>query len=146
MARLYPHLPRRPVNGRRVLVACVEGEQHDMGARMGADFLEMAGFDVHFLGANVPTRELVEAVARERPDLLGLSVTMYFSLPSLQRSVQAVRNVAATLPILVAGGIVNAYPSLAEELGVEALGESADDLAMHCVQLFDRTPAASSPP
>jgi methanogenic corrinoid protein MtbC1 len=145
MARLYPHLPRGPVNGRRVLVACVEGELHDMGARMGADFLEMAGFDVHFLGANVSTAHLVEAIVSDRPDLLGLSVMMHFHLASLRRTVDAVRKVAASLPILVAGAIVTAFPGLAEELGIEALGSSADDLAKHCVHLFEQPPLSSRP-
>jgi methanogenic corrinoid protein MtbC1 len=42
-------------SGKVVTLACVEGELHEVGARMASDFLEMAGFDVRFLGANVPT-------------------------------------------------------------------------------------------
>src|SRR5207302_9044196 len=75
VAQLQPHLPSQPSNGKRVVVACVEGELHDLGARMVADFLEMAGFDVNYLGANVPAESLAELVRERRPDLLALSAT-----------------------------------------------------------------------
>ena len=42
----------------RILVACVEGETHELPARMVADLLDLAGYNVRFLGANVPTRSL----------------------------------------------------------------------------------------
>jgi len=142
LARLYPHLARGPGNGRRVLVACVEGEQHDVGARMGADFLEMAGFDVHFLGANVAIAALLSALGSERCDLLGLSATMHFHLASLRRTVRAVQSAQPSLPILVAGGISDAYPGLASELGVALFGASADELASRCAGLFAQKASA----
>lgn len=55
IAHLYRHLPRVAANGKLVLIACVEGEHHDLGARVASDFLEMAGFDSLYLGENFPT-------------------------------------------------------------------------------------------
>jgi hypothetical protein len=43
LAQLYPHLPRAEPSGQRVVLACVDGEQHDLAARIVCDFLEMAG-------------------------------------------------------------------------------------------------------
>jgi methanogenic corrinoid protein MtbC1 len=128
MSHLYAHLPRPGPNGRRVLVACVQGELHELGARMGADFLEMAGFDVHFLGADVAHASLVEAVERDEPDLLGLSATMPFHWPSLEKAVSEVRTVAPMLPIIVGGAFVDATPGLGERLGVQACGTDAEAL------------------
>src|ERR671914_181512 len=62
MALAYSALPRGPSNGRRALVACVDDELHDLGARMAADFFEMGGFDVRYLGANLPADGLVGMV------------------------------------------------------------------------------------
>src|SRR4051794_10664616 len=81
LAYLYPQLPRQPANGKQVMVACVEDELHDMGARVAADFFEMAGFDVRFLGASVPHDTLVASVRESPPDLLVLSAAMTFHLP-----------------------------------------------------------------
>jgi methanogenic corrinoid protein MtbC1/DNA-binding XRE family transcriptional regulator len=60
----------------RVLVACVEGEQHLIGARMFADLCLAKGWNVDFLGADVPTPALLDMVKSRRPQLLGLSITL----------------------------------------------------------------------
>jgi methanogenic corrinoid protein MtbC1 len=108
VSQLYRYLPRTRGNGRRVLVACAEGEQHEMGARIAADFLEMAGFDVHFLGANVPADSVAEMAAERRPgrrsvDLLVLSATTSICFPGLQATMRRVRELAPDLPIMVGG-------------------------------------------
>jgi methanogenic corrinoid protein MtbC1 len=64
-----------PANGRRTVLACVEGNQHAVGLQMVADAFQLAGWDVHYLGANVPTGALLQHVVNCRPDLLGLSVS-----------------------------------------------------------------------
>ena len=104
LAHLYPHLPRAARRGLTVIVATVEGELHDMGARVTADFLEMAGYDVRYLGASVPADHLVAMIAEQRPHLLALSTTLPTHLPMLERTVGIV--CAATdgaLPILLGG-------------------------------------------
>lgn len=132
VARLYPALPRTAPHGLSALVACVEGEQHDLGARIGADFLEMAGFEVRFLGANVSAPRLVEALERQPVNLLGLSASLRFHLQGLRSAVAAARTVAPLLPIVVGGQLLESTPGLAEELGVQAFGASADQLAHAC--------------
>jgi MerR family transcriptional regulator, light-induced transcriptional regulator len=77
MDRLRAHFAppaRRPLY--RVMVACIEGEQHYIGARMLADLCGARGWHVDFLGANVPNQALVEMVHRRHPQVVGLSVTM----------------------------------------------------------------------
>jgi MerR family transcriptional regulator, light-induced transcriptional regulator len=131
VSHLYQHMPRARENGKRVLVACVEGEQHDLGARMGADFLEMAGFEVRLLGANVPTGQVVEA-ARDA-DVVGLSASMSFHAPALEAAVRGLRRARGDgLPILVGGNLAGEAPGLLEALGVDAFGASADELVAQC--------------
>lgn len=133
MAHLYPHLRRKARNGKRALVACVEGELHDMGGRMGADFLETAGFDVLFVGANCPTESLVALVAEHRPDLVGLSATMSFHLSALERAIVEIRKVThPRFPIVVGGHVLEWSPDLKTRLGVHAAGTSADALVAEC--------------
>jgi len=136
LSRLYSRLPRAEANGFSVLVACVEGEQHDMGARIGADFLEMAGFDVRFLGANVQPAKLIEALQGHLPTLLALSASLHFHLSGLRAAIAAARTVAPLLPIVVGGALLQTAPRLADELGVKAFGARADELAFTCRQLL----------
>lgn len=128
LAQLYRHLPRDPPNGKRVTVACVEGELHEVGARMASDFLEMAGFDVDFLGANVPTDHLLSYVRDTRPDLLCLSATLSFHVPALQDAVTRVRAQDGSLPIAVGGLAFEWAGGLQEQLGVTFYGKDAREL------------------
>jgi len=128
LSHLYRHLPRDPSNGKVIMLSCVAGEMHEVGARMASDFLEMAGFDVRFLGANVPTEHLARMVLEQRPDLLALSVTMTYHLPALREAVQQVRAVAPTLPIAVGGLAFSWAQGLDQELGVSFHGRDAREL------------------
>jgi len=128
LAHLYRHLPRDPPNDKVVLLSCVEGELHEVGARMASDFLEMAGFDVRFLGANVPHEHLGRMVRQVRPHLLALSVTMTYHLPALRRAVGHARAVAPDLPIAAGGLAFRWAPGLEDTLGVSFLGGDAREL------------------
>jgi MerR family transcriptional regulator, light-induced transcriptional regulator len=136
LSHLYHHLPRDPPNGRTVLLSCVEGELHELGARMASDFLEMAGFDVRFLGASVPVEHLVREVEQSRPDALVLSVTMTFHLPALREAVKAVRAVRPGLPLLAGGLAFEWAPGVERELGVSFVGTDARQLVASACQLL----------
>jgi MerR family transcriptional regulator, light-induced transcriptional regulator len=74
VGRQATRFPRR--SRERVLLAAVGAEGHTTGLRMIADLAEGSGFDVQFLGAAVPVETLAGIVAKHRPELVGLSVTM----------------------------------------------------------------------
>jgi methanogenic corrinoid protein MtbC1 len=104
LSHLYDHASRARTNGKKVIVACVEGELHDFPARLVADALDLAGFDVRYLGASVPTDSLLSFIREERPDLVALSVTMTFNLPSLRATCDRLRKeTAGALPIAIGG-------------------------------------------
>jgi MerR family transcriptional regulator, light-induced transcriptional regulator len=87
----------------RVMLAAVQGEEHVLGLRMAADVLEDAGLEPIYLGADVPTDALLEAVASLSPDLLGLSVTMAELAPRLEEVAAAVRGSHPRLDLLLGG-------------------------------------------
>jgi methanogenic corrinoid protein MtbC1 len=88
---------------RRAMLAAAQGEQHALGLRMAADVLEDAGYRTIYLGADVPTEALLQAVASLSPDLLVMSATMPEFAASLERAVAAVRNSHPRLELLVGG-------------------------------------------
>ncbi|UQA55152.1 cobalamin B12-binding domain-containing protein [Polyangium aurulentum] len=129
LAHLYQLATPLPPNGKTILVACVEGELHDFPARLAADALELAGFSVRFLGADVPTEGLSRMIAKDRPDLVALSATMSFNLPSLIDAVRKLRaSLGDKLPILIGGRACQGLDGLAEELGAEGAGGDAWEL------------------
>lgn len=95
--------PTPSLRKRRVMLAAVEGEQHALGLRMAADVLEEAGFRTIYLGANVPTEALLQAVDSLSPDLLALSATMPELARRLEEVGDEVRRAHPEVGLLVGG-------------------------------------------
>jgi MerR family transcriptional regulator, light-induced transcriptional regulator len=144
MDRLREHFGARSVPGRQAVVACVEGEGHAIGARMLADFLLIDGWGVDYLGASTPTGDLVELVARRRPDLVALSVTQPGHLAAVSAVATALRCLSPAPKILAGGAALRGRPRASVRLGVD--GVAADALSgMHeARRLIAGTPAGGA--
>ncbi|MET0414191.1 MAG: cobalamin-dependent protein [Polyangiaceae bacterium] len=126
LSHLFDRAPRAAANGKRVLVACVEGELHDFPARMVADALDLAGFEVRYLGASVPTDSLLQMIARDEPDLLALSTTMTFNVPALRQALERVRaQTGGRFPIVIGGGACSWVKNVVEDLAVDGTASDA---------------------
>lgn len=106
LAIVYPRVLfrlKRRETARKVVVSCSVNEYHQVGARMVADLMDLNGWNVHFLGANTPVEDLLEMIQKNRPDLLGLSLSIYFNLTNLHKMIQAVRLSYPQLDMIVGG-------------------------------------------
>jgi len=128
LSHVYQYAEATPSNGKKVLVACVEGELHDFPSRLVADALDLAGFEVRYLGASVPHASLLAMIDSHAPDLLVLSVTMAFNVPSLREATRRIRERHPNLPVAVGGGACTWQPALASEVGASLAGNDAADL------------------
>ena len=122
------YLPESHTRGRAVISA-VANEQHEIGARMVADFLEFEGWDVSFLGADTARRELLQMVEAERPFFLGLSVSLPQNMISLKKTVESVRarDSISDIRILSGGKVLNDFPYLKEELAVDGYARDCEE-------------------
>ncbi|MHB1048152.1 MAG: cobalamin B12-binding domain-containing protein [Thermoanaerobaculia bacterium] len=122
VARLYERLPRGETVRGRIVLTGVEGESHQLGGNMVADALEADGWDVRFLGTDVPTPDVLEAVSAHRAEVLGISCTIQQNLPKVAFLVGTVRAtfLEASPRILVGGGAFRASPERAREVGADA--------------------------
>jgi methanogenic corrinoid protein MtbC1 len=126
IAHLYTALPRAPSNEKRVLLSCVDGELHDLGARVTADFFEMAGYDVRYLGASLPTDHLVAMAREDPPDLLVLSMTLSLHEVSFRRAIAALRSAVGNRLHLGVGGQAFVWtPDLPQAVGAHFYGRDA---------------------
>jgi MerR family transcriptional regulator, light-induced transcriptional regulator len=128
MSQLLPRLPIAERHGHRVVVACVAGDLHELGARMVGDFFEMAGWDAYFCGANTPHAAVVQAVIERAADVLAISATMGYHLHAVQELVATVRanTHCARLRIMVGGHPFAVDPALWRTLGADGTAAHAD--------------------
>jgi MerR family transcriptional regulator, light-induced transcriptional regulator len=129
MSQLYPQIFATPRVGRRVVAACVGGDLHEIGVRMVADFFEMAGWDSYYLGANTPIEGIVESVVQRRADVVAISATMSYHVPTVSDVVHAVRERGAgwTPRILVGGYPFRVDPELWRSVGADGYAPDASE-------------------
>ncbi|MEO8693427.1 MAG: cobalamin-dependent protein [Acidimicrobiales bacterium] len=107
------------------LVACVEEEYHSLPARMGAERLRYDGWDVTFLGANVPAHDLQKFVVDAEADVIVLSCTLSLHLAGAARCISALADLGST--VVVAGAAFGITPDRATRIGASAwIGPDVD--------------------
>lgn len=84
MSQLYPYLFTGERKNRKMVMTCVSGELHEMGARMVTDFFEMNGWDTYYLGANMPSESILNYINETRPHCLAISATMTFHVNAVE--------------------------------------------------------------
>ena len=113
--------------GKSVLLACVEGNNHAIGLNMVSDAFQLDGWDIQYLGANMPTSSLVEQIIACKPDLVGLSV----SFPQQLRFVNIIidqmnARLGDERPRVIIGGLaINQFAQLADAVAADAFISNA---------------------
>jgi len=130
VARLYPcWLKAPPPGAAKAVVTCVNGELHELGARMVADLLEMDGWDTSYLGASTPTRSVIGLLRTRRAELLAISCAMSFFVPAVETLITMVRKVPelSDLKILVGGHAFCTDRTLWQRVGADGCGCDAEE-------------------
>jgi methanogenic corrinoid protein MtbC1 len=97
---------RTPADGPALVAACVEGERHELGLRMVCGLFRAEGWAVHYLGADVAPRFLLEAVQLHRPKVILLSVKLAKNLPAVKEAIDVLSSELSSehVPPIVVGG------------------------------------------
>lgn len=127
MAQLFPRLLSTTPSHHRVVAACVGDELHEVGLRIVTDLLELSGWSTRYLGANVPERSIVDAVAEWNADVIALSTTLTPHVAETERIITALRNDPRTVEtkVLVGGAPFMLEPELRESVGADAWAADA---------------------
>ena len=118
LSQLYPLIFNQQRKGKKVLVACIGSELHEIGARMVADMFEYNGWDSIYLGAAVPVESVENAIMEHQPVLAALSVTMPQHLPLCRAAVEQLRKTCPQVRIAV-GGLAFEHTDIWKNWGVD---------------------------
>ena len=124
--------PNRPT----VVVACPPGERHDIALLAFSILLRREGWQVLYLGADIPTTDLAFACRRIEPDLVVVATSRSTALLG---AAQGLRTIAARHPVAIAGG--GASRELAQELGVAWLQGDVTEGARQALRVLRHVPA-----
>ena len=145
IAHLYTLIEPAEISRGKGIITGVQGEFHQVGANMVADVLEAEGWDIRFLGADVPMSGVLEAIEEHGADLLGISATILCNLSNVAQLIDAVRaRRGSRIRILVGGGAFRRAPSLYKELGADGCGGDLRAVASLARQLASADRDAAS--
>ena len=122
-----------PQDSRKVVIATVKGDIHDIGKNIVVTLLEARGLTVVDLGVDVDAEEIADAVASERPDVLGLSCLLTTGFAALRETIGLVRERSAgrepRVPVVIGGTAVD--QRTAEYAGADGwCTDAADGIAV----------------
>lgn len=138
MAHLYGHVFTYAPIGRTLIATCIGGELHELGIRMVADFFEMEGWDVYYLGANMPVDDIIRMAREKRADLLGISVTLNSHVSHARDMIHAVRAspIGNHIRIMLGGQPINRAPDLYKTMGADFTARNAREAVQLAMEVM----------
>jgi 5-methyltetrahydrofolate--homocysteine methyltransferase len=91
----------------KVILATVKGDVHDIGKNLVDIILSNNGYDVLDMGIKISPTELVQAIHKEKPDMIGLSGLLVKSAQQMVLTAQDMKEAGISLPILVGGAALS---------------------------------------
>ena len=145
--QLQVHLERREANGKRILIACADGEPEELGAQMCADLFEADGWEVYFLGGGVPNDEIMSLAGQLRPHILLVFGTQPAGIPGVRKLIDLIRDVGAnpTMNIMISGGVFNRADGLWREVNADLFAETAGEAVSIAASAEPRKPEIRIP-
>ena len=103
--KLFSVMNQLPIHefGPRIVIACPEGESHEIGAQAVAYLAAVRGCHVYYLGPNLPTVELASFCERVKPDFVLLSLTGITSDDAARRLLDELAPLASKWPVAIGG-------------------------------------------
>ena len=103
--KLFSVMNQLPINefGPRVVIACPEGEAHEIGAQAVAYLAATRGCHVYYLGPNLPNSDLRALCERIKPDLVLLSLTEIKSDAAARHLMHELESLSTQWPVAIGG-------------------------------------------
>ena len=110
-----------------VIIATVYGDIHDIGKNLLSQMLKIHGFEVHDLGNNVPSIQVVNKAMEINADIIALSALMTTTMPSQKEVIEMLTEFGnrENIKIIVGGGSTS--PEWNESIGADGWGETVWD-------------------
>ena len=114
-----------------VVIATVYGDIHDIGKNLLSQMLKIHGFEVHDLGNNVPSIQVVNRAMETNADIIALSSLMTTTMPSQKEVIEMLTEFGnrEKIKIIIGGGSTS--PEWNESIKADGWGGTVwDGIAM----------------
>lgn len=135
MRSVIAHIPTlfpssRRVSGRDGLAILARGNEHDIGLRMIKENLELAGWNIFFLGEQYSYGQIQDFVREGRPRLVCISAALDSQIAAARELIVKIKESAAVPPVILVGGSAfDREPGRWKHVGADGWTANGTDVA-----------------
>ncbi|MBQ7809732.1 MAG: homocysteine S-methyltransferase family protein [Clostridia bacterium] len=122
-------------SGRRLVIATVKGDIHDIGKNIVKLLLENYGYEVIDLGKDVPTDVIVENAIKNNVKLVLLSALMTTTVVSMEETIKAIKEKAPHIKTMVGGAVLSS--EYAKMINADFYAKDAMQSVRLCDEYFE---------
>lgn len=128
---------QNPDRGALIWIACPPSEQHEIGAILLTLYLRRAGYQVRFIGKDLPLEDFAREVQQKRPTLVLLSASTVETARELEALAHRLSQIESQRPMIGYGGrIFKDQPELRKRITGVYMGDSAAEAIESTNELF----------
>jgi methanogenic corrinoid protein MtbC1 len=111
----------QPIRDSTILVSCSPGENHSFPPLLITLLLRYRGWNVIYLGANVPKQQFKETIENTKPDLVVMTAMRLTTAAALLDTVLFIKEL--DVPVVFGGRVFSIHPEIAKMIPGFFLGE-----------------------
>lgn len=134
---LKPHIDPNDIGTSakgQVVIGSIQGDVHDIGKNIIKMMFEVAGFEVHDLGRDVPLENFVEKQMKTDSEIIAMSAMMTTTMMGMKKVVQMVKDKNPDVQIMLGGAPVTS--DVADLFGADGYAESAGNAVQEAVKMI----------
>jgi corrinoid protein of di/trimethylamine methyltransferase len=134
---LRPHVPKddSAVNA-QVVIGSIQGDVHDIGKNLVKMMFDVAGWDVHDLGRDVPLENFVEEQLRTDSEVVAMSAMMTTTMLGMKKVIAMIKEKNPDVGIMLGGAPVT--KDVANLFGADGYAESAGNAVTEGIKMIGR--------
>ncbi len=134
---LRPHIPEKEdgINA-QVVIGSIQGDVHDIGKNLVKMMFDVAGWDVHDLGRDVPLEKFVEEQLRTDSEVVAMSAMMTTTMLGMKKVIKMIKEKNPDVAIMLGGAPVT--QDVANLFGADGYAESAGNAVSEGIKMIGR--------
>src|SRR5210317_909047 len=134
---LRPHVPEQSAGVKaQVVIGSIQGDVHDIGKNLVKMMFDVAGWDVHDLGRDVPLENFVEEQLRTDSEVVAMSAMMTTTMLGMKKVIKMIKDKNPNVAIMLGGAPVT--QDVANLFGADGYAESAGNAESEGIKMIGR--------
>ncbi|MGA9535065.1 MAG: corrinoid protein [Desulfobacterales bacterium] len=134
---LRPHVPKDEAGlNAQVVIGSIQGDVHDIGKNLVKMMFDVAGWDVHDLGRDVPLEKFVEEQMRTDSEVVAMSAMMTTTMLGMKKVIKMIKEKNPNVAIMLGGAPVT--KDVANLFGADGYAESAGNAVSEGIKMIGR--------